>query len=110
MTFVGRVEELVRLQELLETNRLVSLVGPGGVGKTRLALEFSRKREREFSNGVFVVDLTPLSLPELVPSTVAQTLGLRTEVDRDPVRDLASFLSKRQILVVLDNCEHVIDG
>jgi predicted ATPase/DNA-binding CsgD family transcriptional regulator len=89
---------------------LLTLTGPGGVGKTRLALAVAAAVRESFADGVFWVDLAPLSDPALVPATAVSALGLRPAADRPPSEELARYLRPRQTLLVLDNCEHLLEG
>jgi predicted ATPase/class 3 adenylate cyclase/DNA-binding CsgD family transcriptional regulator len=109
-SFVGRAEQLRRLCELMSANRLVTLTGAGGVGKTRLAIEVAAQLTPEISDGVWYVDLAPINDPELVSVTVARALGLIDQPGRSTMDTLTRFLAGRQILVVLDNCEHLLDA
>ncbi|MGO9172067.1 MAG: ATP-binding protein [Rhodomicrobium sp.] len=104
---VGRESRLAELADLAGVHRLVTLVGGGGIGKTRLALELGRHLLPRFAGGVWVAELGPLSNPELVLSTVAAVLGLASGPDT-PER-LAGALASKHLLLILDNCEHVID-
>src|SRR5262249_39406817 len=83
-SFVGRQHELTELRHRLEVDRLVSLLGLGGIGKTRLALEAARGLGSRYADGVALADLAPIAAPELVVQAVAQALGLRIELDREP--------------------------
>jgi non-specific serine/threonine protein kinase len=109
-SFVGRRRELSEARRLLSTSRLVTLTGPGGVGKTRLALEAAASVQREFRDGVVLVELEQVADAALVPSTVAVALGLRESAGRSPLEMLVDYLRERRILLVLDNSEHVIDA
>jgi predicted ATPase/DNA-binding CsgD family transcriptional regulator len=108
-TFVGRRHELAEAKRLLSTGRMVTLTGFGGVGKTRLAVRITASVRRAFPDGVWFVDLTALNDPQLLATTVANTLELR-QVSSDPAADLAAYLEDRQLLLVLDNCEHLTDA
>jgi predicted ATPase/class 3 adenylate cyclase/DNA-binding CsgD family transcriptional regulator len=108
--FVGRDAELTQLRELLAGNRVVTLTGAGGVGKTRLAIQAAARMAGEFSDGVWYVDLAPITDPELVPVTVARALGLPDQPGRPTMDTLLRFVRDRQMLVVLDNCEHLLDA
>jgi predicted ATPase/DNA-binding winged helix-turn-helix (wHTH) protein len=105
---IGREADLATVATLVEANRLVTLVGAGGIGKTRLAVEIARRLSSTFDNGVCVAELASLSNPGLVPATVASALGLTDA--RASTECLAEALGARHLLLVLDNCEHVIDA
>jgi predicted ATPase/class 3 adenylate cyclase/DNA-binding CsgD family transcriptional regulator len=109
-SFVGRNTELSQVRELLSENRLVTLTGAGGAGKTRLAIEVAGRLSGEFGDGVWCVDLAPITDPELVPLTVGRTLGLPDQPGRSTMDTLTRFIADRQMLVVLDNCEHLLDA
>ena len=109
-SFVGRDAQLTQLRELLAENRLVTLTGAGGVGKTRLAIQVAAQMAGEFADGVWYVDLAPITDPELVPVTVARALGLPDQPGRSTMDTLLRFVRDRQMLVVLDNCEHLLDA
>ena len=109
-SFVGRDAELTQLRELLADNRMVTLTGAGGVGKTRLAVQVAAQLAGEFSDGVWYVDLAPITDPELVGVTVARALGLPDQPGRSTMDTLLRFVRDRQLLVVLDNCEHLLDA
>jgi non-specific serine/threonine protein kinase len=108
--FVGRRKELAQLQSMLAASRLVSLTGAGGAGKTRLAVRLAYDVIDEFRDGVWLVDLAPLTAPDLVALTVATAVGVREGPQRS-IRDaLLDNLRHRKLLLVLDNCEHLIDA
>ncbi len=108
-SFVGRGAELAALNEALAESRLVSAVGPGGVGKTRLAVELAVKVAERFPGGVAYVDLVPVTDPALVASAVSAALGVR-ETSRLSTEDgLVASVGDHAVLVVLDNCEHVVN-
>jgi predicted ATPase/class 3 adenylate cyclase/DNA-binding CsgD family transcriptional regulator len=109
-SFVGRAAELAQVHEILAGNRLVTLTGAGGAGKTRLAIQIAGQMSAEFSDGVWSVDLAPITDPELVPVTVARALGLPDQPGRSTMDTLTRFVADRQLLVVLDNCEHLLDA
>jgi non-specific serine/threonine protein kinase len=109
-SFVGRGYELAELPRRLETTHLLSLVGPGGIGKTRLALEVAARLTNQFVDGVFLVDLAPLTTTQLVMPAVARAVGLRVELDREPHSAIFTYLAPRQLLLLVDNCEHLLDA
>jgi predicted ATPase/DNA-binding SARP family transcriptional activator len=108
-TFIGREWELTEIQELLHTVRLVTLVGVGGAGKSRLALETARNGLAEFTGGTWLVELAPLTHPELVVQAVASVLGVREHPERPLAELVAEHLKSARALLVLDNCEHLLD-
>jgi len=109
-TFVGRDRALAAVAALLEKYRLVTVTGAGGSGKTRLAAEVARQQAGQFSDGVWLVELAGVSDPAQVPGAVAGALGVRRQRAEGSAEALARVLAQQQLLVVLDNCEHVIDA
>ncbi|MEB4211733.1 LuxR C-terminal-related transcriptional regulator [Mycobacterium sp. 94-17] len=109
-TFVGRGAQLAEVAELLAGNRLVTLTGAGGAGKTRLGIEVANRVAGDYAEGVWYVDLAPITDPELVPVAVARALGLPDQPGRSTMETLVRFVRDRQMLVVLDNCEHLLDA
>ena len=109
-SFVGRGAQMTDLEKLLADNRLVTLTGAGGAGKTRLAVEIAARIAPEFGDGVWYVDLAPVIHPGVVPVTVARALGLPDQPGRSTMDTLLRFVRDRQMLVVLDNCEHLLDA
>ena len=109
-SFVGRRREVARARSLLGGSRLVTITGVGGVGKTRLALRTAAEARRAFRDGVWLVDLASLTDPGLVAQAVGSALGLRYQSTRWPLSILSDYLAGRQILLVLDNCEHLLDA
>jgi predicted ATPase/class 3 adenylate cyclase/DNA-binding CsgD family transcriptional regulator len=109
-SFVGRGAELTQLRELRAQNRVVTLTGAGGAGKTRLAIQVAAAMVGEFGDGVWYVDLAPITDPELVAVTVARALGLPDQPGRSTMDSLLRYVGGRQMLVVLDNCEHLLDA
>jgi predicted ATPase/class 3 adenylate cyclase len=108
--FVGREREVELATGLLERSRLLTLTGPGGTGKTRLALRIAARLGSAFRDGVFFVDLAPLVDPILVGPTIARSLGLSEQAERPIVELLKSHLEFREMLLVLDNFEHLLPG
>ena len=109
-SFVGRFAELAQVRELLGEARLVTLVGAGGCGKTRLALQAAAGARERFEDGVWWVELAALEDPELLATTVSSALGLRERPGQPPLDALREHLRDKRALVVLDNCEHLLDA
>ena len=109
-SFVGRRRELAEIRNKLATARLVSLVGPGGVGKTRLALRAGADLSRGFGDGAWLVELAEVRDAALVPGAVLAALDLRDQAGVQPLQILRSFWREKQLLLVFDNCEHVLDA
>ncbi len=109
-TFLGREQELARLIEEIAKHRLVTLVGPGGIGKTRLAFEAARSLVGRYADGVWMVGLSGLDDGELVPQSVAAALGIELDERAEPEQAVADALRDRELLLLLDNCEHLIDA
>ncbi|ORW32016.1 transcriptional regulator [Mycobacterium paraense] len=107
--FVGRVTLTNDVVKALYENRLVTLAGAGGVGKTRLAVQVAAQAAAEFDGNVWFVDLTPVTDPEVVPVAAMRALGLPDQPGRSATETLVRFLGDRPVLLVLDNCEHLID-
>jgi predicted ATPase/DNA-binding CsgD family transcriptional regulator len=108
-SFVGRERELDELEGMLASSRLLTLTGPGGSGKTRLALQTAAHLAEDFEDGVGFVELASLAAPELVAEGAARALGVRP-AGRTPAEALLDYLEPRETLLLLDNCEHVIEG
>jgi non-specific serine/threonine protein kinase len=109
-SFVGREGELLALRQLLSTTPLLTLVGTGGVGKTRLALELVRSRVTSYADGVWVVELAPVVDGAVIPAAVATALGIRDAVTRNVIGALVDHLRGKELLLVFDNCEHQVDA
>jgi len=106
--FIGRQTELIDLRKELEVNRVVTLTGAGGVGKTRLAIEVASQSADLFGGDVWYVGLAPISDPKLVAVTVARTLGLTDRPGLSTMDALVKFIGGRRILLLVDNCEHLV--
>ncbi|MET7655036.1 MULTISPECIES: LuxR C-terminal-related transcriptional regulator [unclassified Streptomyces] len=109
-TFVGRRHDITEVHRVLGSARLLTLTGLGGVGKTRLALEAAARAANAFPDGVWLVDLAPVREPSAVASAAAAILGIVEQGTRPTLGRLAEHLAGRRALIVLDNCEHVIDA
>jgi predicted ATPase len=110
-SFVGRAGDLAETARLLGEHRLVTLTGAGGCGKTRLALETAARLQERFPGGTWFAELAPLADPERVPATVATALGTKLAPGMPVMDALAATLAERKpLLLILDNCEHVLDG
>ena len=107
---IGREVDLAAVVERLATTQLLTVVGAGGVGKTRLALEVAKATVGDYADGACLVELAPVNDPQRVPHTVAQTLGVHEEPGRPLLDTLLEYLRHRRMLIVLDNCEHLIDS
>ncbi|MGB8908694.1 MAG: tetratricopeptide repeat protein [Candidatus Cybelea sp.] len=108
-SFVGRAGLLAELEERLNEYRLVTLVGTGGSGKTRCAIQTAAELLDRYADGVWMVELAPISDPALVTTTIAQVLGVREVRNEELLTTLLAYLEQRQMLLVLDNCEHLVD-
>jgi predicted ATPase/DNA-binding XRE family transcriptional regulator len=108
-SFIGRQDDLAKIRERLREVRLLTITGSGGCGKTRVALEVARELVDEIQDGVWLVDLAPLSDPTLIWHVFATTWKVRAEPGRPVQQALAEYLRKRSTVIVLDNCEHLIE-
>jgi predicted ATPase len=109
-SFVGRTAELAAVRDALADTRLVTLTGVGGVGKTRLAVQTAAELLPSFRDGVWLVDLVPVRDPDQVASTLAGILDVSAAPGRSVTEQLVGVVSRKRVLVVLDNCEHLLDG
>ena len=107
---IGRDDDLDEILSLAAAHRLINLTGPGGIGKTRLSLEVARRLLPNIVDGIWAIELAPLSDPELVPVAVATALGLELTSGTASPLSVASALRSKQLMLVLDNCEHVVDA
>src|SRR5918997_2660217 len=109
-SFVGRDREIAEVKDLLVDQRLLTLTGPGGCGKTRVALKVAGDLAERFEDGVWLVELASLSDPALVPQTVAFAFGIREQPGRLLTDTLSEYLEFKKMLLVLDNCEHLVEA
>ena len=109
-SFIGRERELDEVKQLLLNTHLLALTGPGGTGKTRLALQLATEVLKEFPDGVWLVELAPLIDPTLVTQTMAATLGVREQPGRTILDALTDYVRAKNLLLILDNCEHLIEA
>lgn len=109
-SFVGRERELVELKRLLGKSRLLTLSGAGGIGKTRLALQLAAEVQDAYRDGLWFIDFAPLDDAALVPNVAAQTLGVRQSAGTSLVEALCSHVKGQRLLLIFDNCEHVLDA
>ena len=108
-SFIGRENEIADVIRLLEKTRLVTLTGPGGTGKTRLSIRVANEVLDRFPDGVWIVELAPILDPMLIPRTTAIAIGLRDEPHRPVIDMLCDYLRDKKMLLILDNCEHLIE-
>src|SRR5579862_789820 len=109
-SFIGRDQEIVQLKELVPAHRLVTLIGAGGAGKTRLSIEVASRLIDAFADGVWLVEFAALSDPRLVPQAVAQALQVKEQPTRPVLETLSDYFSSKKLLLVLDNAEHLLEG
>ena len=109
-TFIGREKEIAELKQELDENRLITLTGSGGTGKTRLSLQVAADLLEKFEHGVWFVELAPLTDPELIPQTILSTIGISEQQGKTPIEILKEYLLEKSTLIVLDNCEHLIEA
>ena len=109
-SFIGREQEIAQVRRLIGQRRMVTLTGPGGTGKTRLALAVAVELAPDFADGICFVNLAPVTDPDLVASSIAQALGISVPASQPPLKWLNGRLRDRQLLLVLDNLEQVLDA
>jgi predicted ATPase/DNA-binding SARP family transcriptional activator len=109
-SFIGRESELATIEQLLELSRLLTLTGPGGSGKTRLALKAGQQAAGRYHGGVWLVELATVTGPDLVTAVVASALGIREEPGNPLADTIAAHLHRSEALLIIDNCEHVLDA
>jgi predicted ATPase/Tfp pilus assembly protein PilF len=109
-TFIGRENEIVEIKQEMELHRLVTLTGSGGTGKTRLSLQVAADLLEKFDHGVWFVELAPLTDPDLIPQTILSAMGVQEQQGKLPIEVLKEYLHEKKTLIVLDNCEHLIEA
>jgi len=109
-SFIGREKEMDEIRRLIVANRIVTLTGSGGAGKSRLSLQVSAESLSQFSDGVWYAELAPITDPALVPQTLHSIFKLREDRHRSPLEVLIDYLRAKDLLLVLDNCEHLIEA
>ncbi|MDQ2692060.1 MAG: helix-turn-helix domain-containing protein, partial [Chloroflexota bacterium] len=109
-SFIGRENDIERVERRLAEHRLVTLTGAGGIGKTRLSQEVGRQVLQAYPDGVWFMELASLSDPALVPQTVAGVFGIQARSDRPLIEGLIQYLRTKAALLILDNCEHLLDA
>ncbi len=107
-SFIGREHEIAEVRRLVHIARLLTLTGVGGVGKSRLALQVASELTHAFTGGVWLVELAPLSDPGLIAHTVAAAMGAQEEPGQTMLESLVAFARPKSLLLVLDNCEHLV--
>ncbi|HSG44895.1 MAG TPA: tetratricopeptide repeat protein [Anaerolineales bacterium] len=109
-SFIGRENEIAEVSQDLSEHRLVTLTGSGGTGKTRLSLQVAADMLDSFPNGVWFVELAPITDPELIPQTILTAIGIKEQEGKTPIDLLKEYLSEKRTLIVLDNCEHLVSA
>jgi predicted ATPase/class 3 adenylate cyclase len=109
-SFVGREKELVDVKKLLFNAHMLTLIGPGGMGKTRLSIQAASEVLDQYPDGVWFVELAPILDPLLVPRTTAMAMSLRDEPQRPVIEMLCDYLREKKMLIILDNCEHLVEA
>ena len=109
-TFIGREDDVADVLDALRHNRVVTLIGVGGVGKTRLAVQAAAEVLPRYRDGVWLCELGPLSEPAALPEVVANSLGAQQRPGQSMTESMLAMLRSKELLVVLDNCEHLLDA
>ena len=108
-SFIGREKEITGIKQALEEHHLVTLTGSGGAGKTRLSLQVAADLLDQFPDGVWFVELAPITDPDLIPQTILTAAGMQTQTGKTALETLADFLREKTALLILDNCEHLLE-
>jgi predicted ATPase/class 3 adenylate cyclase len=109
-SFIGREREMTEATKRLESARLLTLIGPGGTGKTRLSLQLAAQVLPNFPDGVWIVELAPLTDPALILQTIAAVLGVRAQIGMPLMNIVTDYLRAKNLLLILDNCEHLVEA
>jgi predicted ATPase/class 3 adenylate cyclase len=109
-SFIGREREIAEIKQELKSHRLVTLTGPGGTGKTRLSLQVAADLLDQFHNGIWFIELAPLTDPDLIPQTILSAIGIPEQSGKPPIEVLKEYLHEKKSLIVLDNCEHLLEA
>jgi len=109
-SFIGREKEMAEVSDLITNNRLVTLIGTGGIGKTRVSLQLGHKLLNEYPDGVWFIEFDSLSTPDLVTQTVASVFDIRESSNRPIIEILTNILHDKSVLLIFDNCEHLLDA
>lgn len=107
-SFIGKEKEVKIIKKLIAENRLVTLFGPGGTGKTRLSLQVAYGLIDHFTNGVWLIELAPISDPDLIAQTIANSLKINDQSDQNTIETLNNYLKDKELLLIIDNCEHLV--
>src|SRR5439155_13744907 len=109
-SFIGRERELAEVKQLLQKSRLLTLLGAGGLGKTRLSLQVAADVMEDYPDGVWVVELAPLTDARLVPQATSSVLGVKEDAGHPVLEALVAYVKDRHLLLILDNCEHLVQA
>ena len=109
-SFIGREEEMAEINQALESHRLVTLTGSGGTGKTRLSLQVAAELVEQYPDGVWFIELAPLTDPDLIPQAILSVLGTGEQPGKTATQSLSEYVHEKKLLLILDNCEHIIEA
>ncbi len=109
-SFIGREKEMAEVKQALDKHRLVTLTGSGGTGKTRLSLQVAADLLDQFPDGVWFIELAPLTNPDLIPQTILYIFGVAEQQDQSTLQSLIDTIREKKLLIILDNCEHLIEA
>jgi len=109
-SFIGREKDIKEIKKLTVDNRLVSIIGPGGIGKTRLSLQVAAELIDQYSDGVWLTEFAQISDPELISQTTAKFLGINEQSNQETIITLINYLKDKELLLIFDNCEHLVSA